>query len=95
MQTLRAAAGIARSRNHSIGVIGTPTTVNSDACARDVYQYDPDARIYSHARPLFVPLVEEGWLEHEVTRLTAQEYLRPGWPKAWTRRCSAVPTIPC
>jgi glutamate racemase len=26
---------------------------------------------------LFVPLVEEGWLEHEVTRLTAQEYLKP------------------
>ena len=24
-----------------------------------------------------MPLVEEGWLEHEVTRLTAQEYLRP------------------
>jgi glutamate racemase len=24
-----------------------------------------------------VPLVEEGWLEHPVTRLTAREYLRP------------------
>ena len=36
-----------------------------------------DARIYSQACPLFVPLVEEGWLDHEVTRLTAQEYLKP------------------
>lgn len=70
-------AAAARSRNHSIGVIGTPTTVNSNAYARAIHQYDPDARIYSHACPLFVPLVEEGWLEHEVTRLTAQEYLRP------------------
>jgi glutamate racemase len=26
---------------------------------------------------LFVPLVEEGWLDHPVTRLTAEEYLRP------------------
>ena len=24
-----------------------------------------------------MPLVEEGWLEHEVTRLTVREYLRP------------------
>jgi glutamate racemase len=24
-----------------------------------------------------VPLVEEGWLDHQVTRLTAQEYLKP------------------
>jgi glutamate racemase len=34
-------------------------------------------RIYSQACPLFVPLVEEGWLDHPVTRLTAQEYLKP------------------
>ena len=24
-----------------------------------------------------MPLVEEGWLDHEVTRLTAREYLKP------------------
>src|SRR5262249_51809438 len=27
------------------------------------------------ACPLFVPLVEEGWLDHHVTRLVAEEYL--------------------
>jgi glutamate racemase len=26
---------------------------------------------------VFVPLVEEGWLDHPVTRLTAEEYLKP------------------
>ncbi len=31
----------------------------------------------SQACALFVPLVEEGWLDHEVTRLTAQEYMKP------------------
>ena len=31
----------------------------------------------SQACPLLVPLVEEGWLDHEVTRLTAREYLKP------------------
>ncbi|NTV10673.1 MAG: glutamate racemase, partial [Zoogloea sp.] len=34
-------------------------------------------RVYSQACPLFVPLVEEGWLDHQVTRLTAEEYLKP------------------
>jgi glutamate racemase len=33
--------------------------------------------VVSQACALFVPLVEEGWLDHAVTRLTAQEYLRP------------------
>ena len=42
-----------------------------------MHELDPTVRVYSQACPLFVPLVEEGWLEHEVTRLTAQEYLRP------------------
>jgi glutamate racemase len=31
--------------------------------------------VVSKPCPLFVPLVEEGWLEHKVTRLVANEYL--------------------
>lgn len=65
------------SHTGQIGVIGTPTTINSNAYARAIYTHLRDARVYSQACPLFVPLVEEGWLEHQVTRLTAQEYLRP------------------
>ena len=42
-----------------------------------MHALDPNVRVYSQACPLFVPLVEEGWLDHEVTRLTAQEYLKP------------------
>ena len=42
-----------------------------------MYALDPNVRVYSQACPLFVPLVEEGWLDHPVTRLTAQEYLKP------------------
>ena len=71
---LRAAA---ETRTHSIGVIGTPTTINSNAYARAICQLAPETHIFSQACALFVPLVEEGWLEHPVTRLTAQEYLRP------------------
>src|SRR5512143_3504699 len=71
-------AGAASARGgKKIGVIGTPTTINSNAYARAIHDYAPDSRIISQACALFVPLVEEGWLDHPVTRLTAQEYLRP------------------
>ena len=72
-----ARAAVVGSSSRAIGVIGTPTTVNSNAYARRMHALDPAVRVYSQACPLFVPLVEEGWLDHPVTRLTAQEYLRP------------------
>jgi glutamate racemase len=72
-----ARAAVAASPGGRIGVIGTPTTINSNAYARRMHALDPSLRVYSQACPLFVPLVEEGWLDHPVTRLTAQEYLRP------------------
>ncbi|MBC9073934.1 glutamate racemase [Thauera sp. CAU 1555] len=72
-----AQAAVRDSGLRGIGVIGTPTTVNSNAYARRMHQLDPGVRVYSQACPLFVPLVEEGWLDHPVTRLTAQEYLKP------------------
>jgi len=31
--------------------------------------------VTARACPLFAPLVEEGWTEHEATRLIAREYL--------------------
>jgi len=72
-----ARSAVADSRSRSVGVIGTTATINSNAYARAIHRYAPDMRIYSQACPLFVPLVEEGWLDHPVTRLTAQEYLKP------------------
>ncbi|MDD5364513.1 MAG: glutamate racemase [Gallionellaceae bacterium] len=68
---------LAATQTRRIGVIGTPTTVNSNAYGRAIHEVEPDARVVSQACPLFVPLVEEGWLDHPVTRLTAQEYLKP------------------
>ncbi|MEN6320191.1 MAG: glutamate racemase [Syntrophaceae bacterium] len=72
-----ARTAVAETRSKHVGVIGTPATINSNAYARAMHQHDPDIRIFSQACPLFVPLVEEGWWNHQVTRLTAQEYLRP------------------
>ncbi|MDX9698540.1 MAG: glutamate racemase [Rhodocyclaceae bacterium] len=72
-----ARAAVQASHSRHVGVIGTPTTINSNAYARSMHALDPALRIHSQACPLFVPLVEEGWLDHPVTRLTAEEYLRP------------------
>lgn len=71
----RNAAG--ETTTKSIGVIGTPATVNSNAYARAIHLLDKKIKIFSQACPLFVSLVEEGWFDHPATRLIAQEYLKP------------------
>ncbi len=63
------------TRRKRVGVIGTLATVGSGAYERAINRYDPAIEVVTQACPLFVPLVEEGWLDHPVTRLTAQEYL--------------------
>ncbi len=70
-------AAVQATRSKAIGVIGTPATINSNAYNRAIHGYDRGIRIFSQACPLFVPIVEEGWFNHPVTRLTAEEYLRP------------------
>ena len=65
------------TRNRRVGVIGTLATIHSGAYDAAIHGHDPTIAIHSQACPLFVPLVEEGWLDHPVTLLTAQEYLTP------------------
>jgi glutamate racemase len=72
-----AAAAAGHTRNRRVGVIGTLATMDSGAYERAIRRRHPEIAIHSRACPLFVPLVEEGWLDHPVTRLTAEEYLAP------------------
>jgi glutamate racemase len=69
----RAAARATRSG--SVGVIGTLGTIGSRAYERAIAAERPTARITVRACPLFVPRVEEGWLEGDATSLIAREYL--------------------
>jgi glutamate racemase len=71
----RKAAALTRSRR--VGVIGTEGTIKSGAYTRAIQAIDPDIEVFSLACPLFVPLVEEGWIDHPVTQLAAREYLAP------------------
>lgn len=60
-----------------IGVIGTYTTIRSDVYSKEIKMIDNNITVLSKPCPLFVPLVEEGWLEHPVTKIVAKEYLKP------------------
>ncbi len=79
MDVIRAGAGcaLASTKNKRIGIIGTTATVNSRAYLVAIQQLDPEAQVFSQACPLFVSLVEEGWLDRKATRLIAEEYLAP------------------
>jgi glutamate racemase len=72
-----ARAALAATRHGRIGVIGTEATVKSGAYESAIRHLDPAAKVFSGACPLFVPLVEEGWVDHAVTRTVAREYLAP------------------
>jgi len=65
------------TRSKRIGVIGTQATISSNAYLDAIKSIDVSIHVLSQPCPLFVPLVEEGWLEHEVTKLIAKEYLAP------------------
>jgi glutamate racemase len=73
----RAVATGDRRRRARIGVIGTAGTIKSGAYERAICALLPAAHVTARACPLFVPLVEEGWVDHEATLLVAREYLEP------------------
>ncbi len=72
-----ARAAVQASRTGRIGVIGTAGTVASGAYEKAIRAQNGKVEVTARACPLFVPLVEEGWLDHPAARLIAEEYLRP------------------
>jgi glutamate racemase len=72
-----ARAAARATRNRRVGVIGTTATIRSGGYEDALYGLDRGIKIWSRACPLFVPLVEEGWLDDEITHLTARRYLDP------------------
>ena len=77
--TPAALAAANATKNNKIGVIGTSVTVGSRSHARAILKTLPDAVIVANACPLFVSLVEEGWISPEdpVTNEVAKRYLEP------------------
>ena len=65
------------TKNKKIGVIGTRATINSGAYEQEIKRLDPGVKVYCSACPMFVPLVEEGWSNDDITRIVAGKYLLP------------------
>lgn len=72
-----ARAAVRASPGGHIGIVGTAGTIRSGAYEKAIRAIDPSARVTARACPLFVPLVEEGWIDHPVTQAVAKEYLEP------------------
>ncbi len=70
----RAAADASHSGR--IGILGTEGTIASCSYPEALASIRPDAKVYTQACPLFVPLAEEGWVEGDVPRIASEKYLK-------------------
>ena len=66
----------AETKNKRVGVIGTEGTVGSGIHEAYLKRLDNEIQVIGKACPLFVPLVEEGWLHDSVTTEVASRYLK-------------------
>ena len=74
-----AKAAVAASRTGHIGIIGTRATIKSNSYANAILKLLPQAKLTSMACPLFVPVIEGGYIDrtNPITTTLAQEYLLP------------------
>ncbi|MDR3013294.1 MAG: glutamate racemase [Chitinispirillales bacterium] len=70
-----ARAATSKSVEKRIGVIGTAATIRSGSYAKAINSIDPNIKVYGKPCPLFVPLVEEGLIDSDITRAAVQHYL--------------------
>lgn len=72
-------AAVRSSKNGKIGVIATPSSIASGAYTRALLAQDPSLSVTSAACSLFVPLVENGFIDPDdpIPTLTAERYLAP------------------
>lgn len=74
-----AKAAAEATKNRRVGIIGTSATIASGSYKRELLQIDGNIMAFEQACPLFVPLVENGFVspQETVTRLVAERYLAP------------------
>lgn len=70
-----AQTAVKNTKNNRVGVIGTRATISNKAYSNKIKELKPDIQVFEKACPLFVPLAEEGWIDHKATYEIAEEYL--------------------
>lgn len=70
-----ARAAVRETRNGKIGVAGTEGTIRSETYNKVIKSLREDAIVIGQPCPLFVPLVEEGFAKHRITKEVIDIYL--------------------
>lgn len=70
-------AAVHSTHTKRIGVIGTRATMASGIYEAMIHEQSPHATVVTHACPLLVPLIEEGWQNKPETGLVLRRYLSP------------------
>ncbi len=73
-----ATAAVKATRNGKIGIIGTSATVKSGSYKKEILRQNDRITVFQQDCPLFVPLVENGFIseDDEIVRLVVERYLR-------------------
>ena len=61
--------------NNSIGVIGTKATIQSKIYNQQIIEHCPSAKVFSLATPLLAPMIEEGFINEEISHTIIKSYL--------------------
>ncbi len=61
--------------SENLGVIGTKATINSDIYNRKLKQINSRIKVASLATPLFVPMIEEGFIFDDISNAIIRAYL--------------------
>jgi len=72
-----ALAAVRLTRNKRIGVIGTKSTIRSCAYSKTINNLDSEIQVFELPTPLLVHLVEENWIEKDITKAILEQYLEP------------------
>ncbi len=63
------------STSQKIGILATRATVFAEAYPRAIKKIKPKAEVFQQPCPLWVPLVEEGWVDDPITNLIVFRYI--------------------
>jgi len=71
-----AKAAVRATKKKRVGIIGTDATITSNAYTNMIKALDKSVKVFGLPCPLFVPLVEEGWIDGDIATLIARRYLK-------------------
>ncbi len=70
---------VLRRDYRKVGIIGTKATIHSGIYQEQLHRQRPGLEVSALATPLLAPMIEEGYLHHEISQVVLSTYLRdPG-----------------